>query len=240
MGFSDEQISKEQVGILNYLPSFPSLRCRRNLTSVSTFCKAAPVSLFLAHNGLNELSEMHFEFPSILIDKSTMAFLTGQSWRVLKCWYTGGGPEQGFQRCCADRLNKRLISSSAQATLPHAQPHTQFFSLREWDWWEKTLPRSKGRALGTRFPFITVAFLAESSPCSLAPIPLQVIPIERYCMWRNVKLNSCHRTFRTGSQNYRRESSVCKICIVVQVRYKFVFEVKNRFWWSEGENVSGY
>ena len=172
VGFSDEQISKEQVGILNYLPSFPSLRCRRNLTSVSTFCKAAPVSLFLAHNGLNELSEMHFEFPSILIDKSTMAFLTGQSWRVLKCWYTGGGPEEGFQRCCADGLNKRLISSSAQATLPHAQPHTQFFSLREWDWWEKTLPRSKGRALGTRLPYVTVAFLAESSPllsCAYTP-----------------------------------------------------------------------
>lgn len=54
-------------------------------------------------------------------------------------------------------------------------------------------------------------------------------------MWRSVKLNSRHRTFRTGSQNYRRESSVCKISIVVQVRCKSVFEVKNRFWWSEGE-----
>ena len=149
-----------KVGILNYFPSFPSLRRRRNLTSVSTFCKAAPVSLFWAHNGLNELPEMHFEFPSILIDKSTMAFLTGQS----KSWYTGGDPEQGFRHCFADGVNQRLISSSAQATLPHAQPHTQFFSPREREWREKTLPLSTGRALGTRLPYVTVSFLAESSP----------------------------------------------------------------------------
>ena len=38
----------------------------------------------------NELPEVHFEFPFNLIGKSTMAFLTaGQSWRVLKFWYTG-------------------------------------------------------------------------------------------------------------------------------------------------------
>ena len=37
-----------------------------------------------------------------LSHKSTMAFLTGQSWRVVKSWYTGGAPEQGFRRCCAD------------------------------------------------------------------------------------------------------------------------------------------
>lgn len=100
--------------------------------------------------------------------------------------YTDGGPEQGFQRCCADRLNKRLISSSAQATLPHAQPHTQFFSLREWDWWEKTLPRSKGRALGTRLPYITVAFLAESSPllsCAYTPTS--------YTYWKVLYVKEC-------------------------------------------------
>ena len=94
----------------------------------------------------------------------TMAFLTGQSWRVLKSWYTGGDPEQGFRRCFTDGLNQRLILSSAQATLPHAQPHTQFFSHREWEWREKTLPLSTGRALGTRLPYVTVSFLAESSP----------------------------------------------------------------------------
>ena len=27
-----------------------------------------------------------------------MAFLSGQSWRLLKPWYTGGGPEQGQRR----------------------------------------------------------------------------------------------------------------------------------------------
>ena len=45
-----------------------------------------------------------------------MAFLTGQSLRVLKSWYTGGGPEQGFRRCFADGLNQSLVLSAAQAT----------------------------------------------------------------------------------------------------------------------------
>ena len=45
-----------------------------------------------------------------------MAFLTGQSLRVLKSWYTGGGPEQGFRRCFADVLNQSLVRSAAQAT----------------------------------------------------------------------------------------------------------------------------
>ena len=49
-----------------------------------------------APSGLDELTEVLFEFPFILIGKSTMTFLTGQSWRVLKSWYTSGGPEQGF------------------------------------------------------------------------------------------------------------------------------------------------
>ena len=44
-----------------------------------------------------------------------MAFLTGQSWRVLKSGYTGGGLEQGFRRCFADGLNQSLVSSVTQA-----------------------------------------------------------------------------------------------------------------------------
>ena len=49
-----------------------------------------------------------FEFPFNLIGKSTMAFLTGQSWRLLKSWYTGGKPEQGFWRRFADGLNRKF------------------------------------------------------------------------------------------------------------------------------------
>ena len=75
-----------------------SLRRRRNQTPVSNVCKVAPISLFWAANGLNNLPEMRFRFPFNLIGKSTMAFLTVQLWRVLKSWYTGGGPEQGFRR----------------------------------------------------------------------------------------------------------------------------------------------
>ena len=35
---------------------------------------------------------MCFEFPFNLTGKLTMLLLTGQSWHVLKTWYTGGGP----------------------------------------------------------------------------------------------------------------------------------------------------
>ena len=59
---------------------------------------------------------MSFEFSFILIGKSTMAFLTGQSRRILKSWYTGEGPEQGFWRFFADGLNQSLVSSVAQAS----------------------------------------------------------------------------------------------------------------------------
>ena len=44
-----------------------------------------------------------------------MAFLTDQSWHILKSWYTGGGLEQGFRRCFANGLNNSLDSSAAQA-----------------------------------------------------------------------------------------------------------------------------
>ena len=59
---------------------------------------------------------MRFEFPFNLIGKSTVVFLTGQSWRVLKFWYTGGVPQQGFRCCFADGLKQRLVPSVMQAT----------------------------------------------------------------------------------------------------------------------------
>ena len=63
---------------------FTSLRRRHDLTPV-----LAEILNGLK-NGLNQLPEERFEFPFNLIGKSTMAFLTGQSWRVLKSWSTGG------------------------------------------------------------------------------------------------------------------------------------------------------
>ena len=32
--------------------------------------------------------------------------LTGQSWPILKSWYKGEGPEQGFRHCFTDRLTR--------------------------------------------------------------------------------------------------------------------------------------
>ena len=92
-----------------------SLRRRLNLTLAGHAFEAAPRSLFRAPNRFNELPEMRFEFPFNLIGKSTMAFSTGQSWRVLKSWYTGGGPEEGFRRSLADGLNQSVVSSVAKA-----------------------------------------------------------------------------------------------------------------------------
>ena len=53
---------------------------------------------------------MRFEFPFNLIGKSTVAFLTGQSWRALKYWFTGLGLKQRYQRCSAGELNQRFGS----------------------------------------------------------------------------------------------------------------------------------
>ena len=99
---------------MQILLSVHSLRRRCDLTFVINVCEAATRSLFCTPNGLNELQEERFEFPFILIGKSTMKFLTGQSWRVLKSWYTGGDPQQGFQRCFADGLDQSLVSSAVQ------------------------------------------------------------------------------------------------------------------------------
>ena len=95
-----------------------SLRCRCNQTPVSNICEAVPISLTWVPYGLNKLLEMHFEFPFNLVGKSTTAFLTGQSWHVLKSQYTGGGSaEQGVWCCFADGLNLSLVLSVAQARL---------------------------------------------------------------------------------------------------------------------------
>ena len=74
------------------------------------------VILALGPLRLDELPEVRFEVPFNLIGKSAMAFSTGQSWCLLKSWYTDEGPEQEFQYCFADRLNQSLVSSVVQAS----------------------------------------------------------------------------------------------------------------------------
>ena len=89
----NNKISSMQIGILHR-------RC--NITVISNVYKAESRSLFWATNGLNKLPKVRFEFPFNLIGKSTMAFLTGQSWHILKSWYTGWDPEQRFWHCFID------------------------------------------------------------------------------------------------------------------------------------------
>ena len=57
-----------------WLHSSSSLRPRRNLTSFSNVCRAALWFLFWASSGFNEVPEVRFLFPFILIGQSTMAF----------------------------------------------------------------------------------------------------------------------------------------------------------------------
>ena len=66
----------------NLATTWPALQTQSNL---SNFCKAAMISILQ---------------PDWKIDNG---FLTGQSWQVLKSWYTGGDPEQEFQHCFADK-----------------------------------------------------------------------------------------------------------------------------------------
>ena len=63
---------------------------------VSNICKASTNIFVLAPLRTQQITRSHFKFIFNLIRKSTMAILLGQSWLVLKSWYLGGGPEQGF------------------------------------------------------------------------------------------------------------------------------------------------
>ena len=96
-----------------------SLRHGSNLTSVRNVCEAASISLFWPPTNSTNLPKVCFKFSFILIGKSTMPFLKGQSWHVFKSWYTSGDPEQGFQRCFADGFNQSLVLLVAQIKTPY-------------------------------------------------------------------------------------------------------------------------
>ena len=93
----------------------PALQTQFKL-GYSNVCKAAPISLFWGPDKLNELPEVHFKFPFILVDNLTIVFLTGQPLHMLKSQHTGEGLEQGFRCCFADGLNQGLALSVAKAT----------------------------------------------------------------------------------------------------------------------------
>ena len=60
---------------------------------------------------------MRFEFRFNLIGEFTMAFLRGQSRRVLKSRYTAAGQGQGFRRRFADGVNQgRVVQSWVKIT----------------------------------------------------------------------------------------------------------------------------
>ena len=94
-----------------------SLRHRRNLTSVTYLPTYLPTYLFWAPKGLNELLEVRFEFPFILIGKLTMVFFNKPIMARTQILVHRWGPEQGFRGCFVDGLKQSLVSSAAQATV---------------------------------------------------------------------------------------------------------------------------
>ena len=73
------------------------LHHRFTLTLVCNMCKAVPRSLVWAPYGLSKLPEVCFKyFSSTWLANPLWLFLTGQSWRELKSWFTGGDPEHDF------------------------------------------------------------------------------------------------------------------------------------------------
>ena len=71
------------------------------------------------HNGLNEIPEVHFEFPFISIDQSIMALLRANHGAYPNPGTQGGGggeTEPCFRRRFADGVNQSLVSSVAQAS----------------------------------------------------------------------------------------------------------------------------
>ena len=68
------------------------------------------------------------KFPFILIGKWTMSFLTGQSWLVLKSWYTCEGQNKEFGAASqTDFNNQSSVLSVAQAKIMLYSFKSEFF-----------------------------------------------------------------------------------------------------------------
>ena len=112
-------------------------------------------------NGLDELLELRLEFLFNLI---------GQSWRVLKSWYTDGGPEQGFRRCFADGLHQKLssfcgadyliIGAAAPGNFPRCSPKMRTTSLN-------TAPSLAFRTVSCGLPLLMPPLVLLPRPPSL-------------------------------------------------------------------------
>ena len=61
-------------------------------------------------NALNKHLYYYYYYYYYWLVNQQSLLLTGQSWQVLKSWLAGGGPEQRFQHCFADRFNQSLVS----------------------------------------------------------------------------------------------------------------------------------
>jgi len=101
--------------VSNILFAVDCMICSCTSTLASDVCKETLSSLFWAPK--ESIIGSAFLFSLTLIGKSIRSFLTGQSWHVLKSWYTGVYPEQGFSHCFAMGLNQSLVSSVVQSTL---------------------------------------------------------------------------------------------------------------------------
>ena len=134
---------------------------------------------------------MHFKFPFNLIVKTTMAFLSVQSWHVLKSWYTGGGPEQRFWHHVSDELNPKFISvcgtgyltlSLKGFILPLPNPHecirTFLLKLYQTILAKQVFLYKRSTRIGKHWPSVL-----SGTPCRHALIS---IPTKSLCPWLQI------------------------------------------------------
>ena len=101
---------------------YPWARLRRScyLTLVSNVFKEVLISLFWPPTDSRNYQKCILNFPSTWFANRhwLKIILTGQSWHILKSWYTGRDPEHGCWCCFADgpTVSKSLVPSVAQAT----------------------------------------------------------------------------------------------------------------------------
>ena len=103
--------------------NWASLHSSHNLTAVSNICEVVLISLFWAPNGLNKLSQICFKFPSKLIGKSTIEFLTDQSWSVYTCQVSS------LRRYCHACGSKTWISCLLTPVLRYVTPGGKVWAI---------------------------------------------------------------------------------------------------------------
>ena len=100
---------------------------KRNLSPVSKFCQAAPVSLFWAYNGLNDYRS-NSNFRSTWLANRQWPFtrpIIARTQTLVHWW--GAPTEKGFRHCFAEGLNRKISSVWVAGYLTYALESVRFY-----------------------------------------------------------------------------------------------------------------